>query len=384
MRRSCSPARATPGSSRGIDVAADRRAVVHPATSARRHPAVGEPAPCRDGNSGQGAVHHGQHSWPGAVSQRSAPGAWRCWSRRAVCSSPCGSTLYEVSRTGFRPRHIGTLVGHRRGEHGLRHRRSSSSSTDRRLRADPGHERLSRRSLRRGFYGSTRVRFLDNYFLFVHPSTQQFYISAINDATSEDPLDFASAESSPDNLITLEVDHSEIWLFGEQTTEVWFDSGAADFPFQRNRGASIEIGCQAAHSVQKLDNSVFWIGQDVNGSGSSSARRASRRSASATQAVEQAFRPPPTCPQQWPTPTRIAGLSFYCLNAPGLTSTWCYEVSTGSWHERCDLDPRTELHAAASSEPRVRLRQALCRRLGRRPVSARSQELHHQRGAARA
>ena len=32
------------------------------------------------------------------------------------------------------------------------------------------------------------------------------------------------------------------------------------------------------------------------------------------------------------------GQTFYCINAPGLTSTWCYEVSTNAWHERCDQD----------------------------------------------
>jgi Phage stabilisation protein len=189
-----------------------------------------------------------------------------------------------------------------------------------------------------GFYGSVRVRFLDNYFLFVHPNTQQFYISAINNAASDDPLDFASAESSPDNLITLEVDHSEIWLFGEGTTEVWLDYGAADFPFQRNRGASIEIGCQAANSVQKLDNSVFWIGQDINGSGIVFRSQGFQAQRISTQAVEQAIQASTDLSSAVAYTYQDRGLSFYCINAPGLTSTWCYEVSTGSWHERCDLD----------------------------------------------
>lgn len=188
-----------------------------------------------------------------------------------------------------------------------------------------------------GFYGSPRVRFLDNYFLFVHPSTQQFYISAINDATSVDPLDFASAEGSPDNLVTLEVDHSEVWLFGELTTEVWFDAGAADFPFQRNRGAAIEIGCQAANSVQKADNSIFWIGRDVNGSGIVFRSQGFQAQRISTQAVEQAIQASTNLSAATAYTYQDRGLTFYCINAPGLTSTWCYEVSTGTWHERCDL-----------------------------------------------
>lgn len=189
-----------------------------------------------------------------------------------------------------------------------------------------------------GFYGSTRVRFIDNYFVFLRPDTQQFYISAINDATSEDPLDFASAESSPDALVSLEVDHSEIWLFGELSTEVWYDSGNADFPFSRNKGASVEVGCQAVHSVCKLDNSIFWIGKDINGSGIVYRTQGFLPVRISTQAVEQALQGSSELASATAYAYQDKGLSFYAINAPGLGSQWVYEVSTGSWHERCDLD----------------------------------------------
>lgn len=248
-----------------------------------------------------------------------------------------GSTLYEISSTGF-VNPLGTLsstTGVVSMAYGLTQLVVVDGSNGYVLTlATNAFQRITAA----GFYGSNRVRFLDNYFLFVHPGTQQFYISAINDATSEDPLDFASAESQPDNLVTLEVDHSEIWLFGTQTTEVWFDSGAADFPFQRNRGASIEIGCQAAHSVQKLDNSVFWIGQDINGSGIVFRSQGFQAQRISTQAIEQQLQASTDLSAAVAYSYQDRGLSFYCVNAPGLTSTWCYEVSTGTWHERCDLD----------------------------------------------
>ena len=50
------------------------------------------------------------------------------------------------------------------------------------------------------FYGSPRVDYLDGYGVFVRPNTQQFYISALNDFSSFDALDFASDEA---DLITL-------------------------------------------------------------------------------------------------------------------------------------------------------------------------------------
>jgi len=117
------------------------------------------------------------------------------------------------------------------------------------------------------FYGSPRVDYLDGYGVFVRPNTQQFYISALNDFSSFDALDFASDEADPDNLVTFIVDHREAIFFGERVTTVWFNSGGADFPLSRRDGAEMEVGCAAALSVAKLDNTVFFLGRNVYGQG---------------------------------------------------------------------------------------------------------------------
>ena len=117
------------------------------------------------------------------------------------------------------------------------------------------------------FYGSPRVDYLDGYGVFVKPNSQQFYISALNDFSSFDALDFASDEADPDNLVTFIVDHRELILFGERTTTVWFNNGGVDFPLSRRDGAEMEAGCAAALSVAKLDNTVFFLGRNVYGHG---------------------------------------------------------------------------------------------------------------------
>ena len=187
------------------------------------------------------------------------------------------------------------------------------------------------------FYGSTRVGFLDNYFIFIRPDTQQFYISAINDASSLDALDFASAEASPDDLVSLVVDHRELWLFGKDSTEVWYNSAGVDFPFSRNQGAFIEIGAVSAQSAQKIDNSVIWVGRDKNGAGIVYRAAGYQPMRVSTTAVEEALKGADLgqcrayCYQS-------DGLSFYCLNAPGLSTTWAYELASGQWHERCEIE----------------------------------------------
>lgn len=188
------------------------------------------------------------------------------------------------------------------------------------------------------FYGSTRVEFLDNYFLFIRPDTQQFYITAINDATNLDALDFASAESSPDNLVSLVVDHAEAWMMGSNTTEIFFNSGNADFPFERNRGAILEVGCISPYSARKIDNSVFWIGQDTNGSGIVYRANGYQPQRISTRAIEETLQASSDLSAAVAFCWQENGLTYYAINAPGLTQTLVYEVAAGQWFDWCDID----------------------------------------------
>ena len=190
------------------------------------------------------------------------------------------------------------------------------------------------------FEGSKTVKFLDNYFLLIDPDTQIARITAINDASSLDALDFASAESAPDKLVAQAV-LNERWLqFGERTTETHrnFAAAGADYPFERSQGSTIEVGCAAVYSVQEIDSSVFWIGRDKNGSGmvyryvNGGAQRVS------TAAVEQALQASTDISAATSFAFQMDGKTFYAINAPGVTLTWVYEVASQSWCNWADLD----------------------------------------------
>jgi hypothetical protein len=196
------------------------------------------------------------------------------------------------------------------------------------------------------FYGSSTVSYLNGYFGFVRPDTQQFYVTAIDDASTLDALDFVSAERVPDGLVGAIDDHGQIIMFGSLSIEIWDGYSSSTFPYQRNNGASIEVGCMAAHSIRQADNGVFFIGRDKNGAGMV------YRLASVTQpirvstvAVEEALAASTDLSQAVAWVYQERGLTFYCLQAPGVDSTWCYEISTGQWHERADIDGLGEFEA---------------------------------------
>lgn len=169
--------------------------------------------------------------------------------------------------------------------------------------------------------------FLDGYILAREVDTGRFIWSEINDADSVSGADFATAEGSPDNIVALLVDHREIFLFGENSLERWYNDGVS--PFIRLPNGFSERGCGAGDSPAKLDNTVFWLGDDLVVYRLSEGRpeRVSNHG------IEQLI-------QRVSNPSRGVGLSysqdghaFYQINFPGqLTVT--YDASTQTWHTR--------------------------------------------------
>lgn len=122
------------------------------------------------------------------------------------------------------------------------------------------------------FYGADFVVFLDTFFVFNRPDTNQFYISLsmadyimLTGGTGFDPLDIAAKSGSADPIVGIATAHKELWLIGALTTEVWIGTGAADFYFQLIQGMFIDHGCGAPFSIATQDVTVFWLMQDRQG-----------------------------------------------------------------------------------------------------------------------
>ena len=62
------------------------------------------------------------------------------------------------------------------------------------------------------FPAANRVSFDDGYFILNDAGTGKFWVTSLY-STDVDPLDFATAEGAPDPIVSLIVDHRELWLF---------------------------------------------------------------------------------------------------------------------------------------------------------------------------
>ena len=175
---------------------------------------------------------------------------------------------------------------------------------------------------------------IDSYFVINEVNTGRFYISAIGDGTSWDALDFATAESNPDELRCVKNALGQLWLFGRNTSEIWTNTGATDFPFSRISGAIMEVGIVAPHSVQDVDNSVYWLGRTERGGAVVYRARGFVPEPISAEPINIAL-------QKATDPENITswayqedGHTFYALTGGGLETTLVYDINTQQWHER--------------------------------------------------
>ena len=184
------------------------------------------------------------------------------------------------------------------------------------------------------FPGAKIVGYLDGYFVFIEPNSQKIWVTTLLDGTSIDPLDFASAEGSPDGVVGMIVDHREVWVYGTNSVEVWYNTGASDFPLQRIQGAFNEIGCAATYSVAKLDNGLFWLGADSRGQGIVYRANGYNGQRISTHAVEWHIQSYGNISDAVAYTYQQDGHSFYVLTFPSANKTWVYDVAAQAWHER--------------------------------------------------
>lgn len=187
-----------------------------------------------------------------------------------------------------------------------------------------------------GWRGSYTADFIDGYVIFVALDTDQFYLTALDDASTLDALDFSSADAAPDNIVCSRVLHRELLLFGLYTTEVWVDSGGALFPFVRYNSVQIDVGCVGRGAAVVAADSIVWIGQTRTGSGIVYRMVGHSPVRVSTRAIEQMLAKSSDLGSASMWTYQVDGHEFIGINAPGLTTTLVYDAAMQQWHERAE------------------------------------------------
>ena len=192
------------------------------------------------------------------------------------------------------------------------------------------------------FSSANTVDIVDNYFVYNKTNSQQFAASnPLSPITN--PLSFSSKDGAPDNLVSLIVDHREVYLLGEASSEVWVDVGSFPFPFQRIPGTSTQHGIAAKFSMARVGNSFAYVSRNSRGQGQIMMMNGYIPTRISTHAVEQ------TLVNQYIDDAiawnyQLEGHECYVVSFPTLDITWVYDATTTMWHKWLYIDNQNVFH----------------------------------------
>ena len=178
-----------------------------------------------------------------------------------------------------------------------------------------------------GWYSSDTVAYMDGYFIFNRSGTGQFFITELFSVVIN-PIDWATAEAAPDDTVGVAIASRQLWLIGQKTSEIWYDSGDPAFPFTRISGAVNDIGCVEHKTISTVKSSVIFVGEDF------------KVYASSGYALEPISTPAIERELSRADVTDLIAFSyseeghwFYCLSLNG-NKTFVYDFNTAKWHNR--------------------------------------------------
>jgi hypothetical protein len=190
------------------------------------------------------------------------------------------------------------------------------------------------------FYGADFVVFLDTFFVFNNPDTNQFYWSLgmvdfamLTGGTAFDPLDIAAKSGKADYIVSITAVHRELWLIGEISTEVWIGTGAADSYFQQQQGAFFDHGSIAAFSLAIQDISLFFLMQDGQGKCMVVQAGGYQIKAISPPAIVKEFSSYTTVSDAIGFCFQLNGHIFYAIIFPTENKSWLYDMSSDLWCE---------------------------------------------------
>ena len=192
--------------------------------------------------------------------------------------------------------------------------------------------------------GATVCDVIDNYIVYNEPGTQNWAATDLASVVSQNAY-YGTKDGAPDPIVSIIVDHRQVYLLGQTTTEVWVDvgstiSGIVSFPFQRVSGTMMQHGCAAANSVARFAEQFMFVSRDDRGQAIVGAINGYAFQRLSTHAVEQTLMNQNVSDAVAYT-YQLEGHEFYVVTFPSINLTWVYDLASQMWHKWLAFDPET-------------------------------------------
>lgn len=192
---------------------------------------------------------------------------------------------------------------------------------------------------------TTHCLYLDGFFIVNNAATDLWYISAKEDPTNWNALDFDAAAVHPDRALAMSNTESLLWLIGEVSAQAYYNSGNPDFPYDIVLSATKEVGICAPYSVAESDAGIFWLATTREG-GLFVYRIQGQQGEKITGDEQESQLAELLDPETaYGFVYQQAGKSFYVLQLGASggddarpNSTLVYNITAGTWEERAIID----------------------------------------------
>lgn len=174
------------------------------------------------------------------------------------------------------------------------------------------------------------VGFLDQYTLLTERNGRRWAWSDLADPSTLPALNFATAESSDDDLIRVATINGRVVLFKEEGREVWYNTGQSGADaFTRLAGGVKSTGLKGYNLLTQTEDALFFIGND----------NIARITAGGVEAVKFSYPPvdeaigngdPTDCFFYEDQGQKHVVVRF--SDRP----SWVLDLATAEWHERAE------------------------------------------------
>ena len=169
----------------------------------------------------------------------------------------------------------------------------------------------------------------DGYLLFDYNDTENWFVSSNTDATSFDATETGATNDRPDKVLRVIRAQNRVIVFCESSIEGFYVVTTLDFPYSKDRGVSLKKGTRSRWSVALEDETLFWLGDDLQVYMMRGLQSQRISSPSISYQISQLT----THSDAEGYAFTLNDHTFYVLTFPTDRKTFVYDLSNGFWYQ---------------------------------------------------
>jgi hypothetical protein len=189
--------------------------------------------------------------------------------------------------------------------------------------------------------GASTICTVDGYFLVEEPGSIFIRWSELRDGATWPTLSRASAEAYADIVSGVIAIGGEVWAFGTQSVQPFYNSGDVDQPWLPIKSSAIQIGTDSRQSMAIARDSIYFLGSGPDGLGRVFRTQGYNVEQISTPGIYGILSTASDLSGAVGRVHSFGGHTYYVLTVAAIEKTLVYDVDLGEWHERAWMDPST-------------------------------------------